>query len=140
MINCKFIVTVHTKSELVPPEERTTGLGCIPEGRTVSYQCTVTDPLYPPVSSTVWLGNVLYCPPLSQISLQHSQFESGHGDFCGASFASFTERNITLMEYTSILNLTAAKELDGKMINCSLGGGTLIGTDTIRVGGELLHL
>ena len=141
VINCKLIVTVHTKSELVLPQERTTGLRCIPEGRNVSYQCTVIDASDPLIGSTVWLGNALDCPSSSsQISLQHSQFKSGSRMICGASFASFTEKNITLMEYTSVLNLTAAKELDGKMINCSLSGSLLIGSDTIRVGGKLLHL
>ena len=64
------------------PVERTTGLGCIPEGKTVSYECTVTDPLDPPVASTVWLGTAFNCPSATdstnnRITLQHESFQSG---------------------------------------------------------------
>ncbi len=48
---------------LVLPVERTTGLGCVPEGNTVSYDCTVTD--YGGGRSTLWRGSAFNCPSSS---------------------------------------------------------------------------
>ena len=64
------------------PGERTTGLGCIPEGRSISYECTATDPLDPPVATTVWMGTAFNCPSTvatgnNLITLQHNIFGSG---------------------------------------------------------------
>ena len=69
----------HSVHGLVLPEERTTGLGCTPEGRTVSYQCTVTDPTNPPIGSTIWRGSAFSsCLESSlQIALVHSLYEIG---------------------------------------------------------------
>ena len=36
-------LVLQATTGLVLPVERTTGLGCIPEGNTVSYECTVND-------------------------------------------------------------------------------------------------
>ena len=116
------------------PEERTTGLGCIPVGSTVSYQCTVTDDSSRGVGSTVWNGNVFNCSSLSQISLNHPQFLSGMS--CGDLVAIGVRVNGT--EYTSKLTLTATLEMNGRMINCTFSSIDLVGSDNIRVGGEYL--
>ena len=122
---------------LVLPEERTTGLGCIPEGRTVSYQCTVTDTTNPPIGSTIWLGSAFNCPSSSsQITLLHPEFVSGVSASCGGLTAMSVGVNGT--EYTSRLTLTVTTDLNRRMINCTLSGSMLIGSDTIRVGGKCL--
>ncbi len=46
------------------------------------YECTVTDPLDPPVASTVWLGTAFNCPSATdstnnRITVQHESFQSG---------------------------------------------------------------
>ena len=115
------------------PEERTTGLGCITEGRTVSYQCTVTDPLDPPVASTVWRGSAFSCPYNWQVVLLHSLFELGVSATCGNLTAMSV--GVNAREYTSRLTLKATIELNGQMINCTLAGVVLIGSDTLNVGG-----
>ena len=65
---------------LVLPQERTTGLGCIPEGRSVSYQCTSTVD----GGITLWIGSAFTCPAAS-IALIHSLFTQtgGVSDSCG---------------------------------------------------------
>ena len=122
------------------PVERTTGLGCIPEGRTVSYVCTVTDPLDPPVASTVWQGTALNCPSASdttnnRIILSHNQFQSGgNAGVCGGLSA--MSIGFSRNEYTSRLILTASNELNGMTVICSLSGIFIAGNDTVIVGGE----
>ena len=41
-----------TTGQLALPKERPTGLECVPEGKTVSYECTVNDPTGWEVPST----------------------------------------------------------------------------------------
>ncbi|XP_064403761.1 uncharacterized protein LOC135349189 [Halichondria panicea] len=127
---------------LVLPVERTTGLGCIPEGRTVSYVCTVTDPLDPPVASTVWQGTALNCPSASdttnnRIILSHNQFQSGgNAGVCGGLSA--MSIGFSRNEYTSRLILTASNELNGMTVICSLSGIFIAGNDTVIVGASSL--
>ena len=122
---------------LVFPEERTTGLGCIPEGRTVSYQCTVTDTSDPPIGSTIWRGSAFMisgCIESSlQITLAHSSYEIGAIAVCGNLTA--VSVGVSGTEYTSRLTLTATTELNGTVISCTLAGIVVIGSDTVYVGG-----
>ncbi len=105
--------------------ERTTGLGCIPEGITVSYECTVTDTSVPPIGSTVWQGSVFTCAS-SEISLRHSSFEpNGVSDVCGDLSAMSVE--VSGNEYPSRLTLTAAAELNGMTIECTLSSVVELG-------------
>ena len=110
------------------PEERTTGLGCIPDGTTVNYECTVMD-------SAGWQGSAFSCSgnPPNAISLQHSVYASGVSDTCGDLSAMSVGVDGT--NYTSGLTVTANTGLDGTMINCTIGNVVLEGSDTIRVGG-----
>ena len=124
-----------TKPTLVLPEERTTGLGCITEGRNISYQCTVTDTSNPPIRSTVWSGSAFRCPgSANEINLPHGQFDelkmSGLPS-CGALRT--TSLKVNGSNYESQLSLTAAFALNGTTISCSLG--SLTEEDTIIVGG-----
>ena len=122
---------VQAAPGLVLPEERTTGLGCIPEGRNVSYQCTVDG-----VVLTVWTRSAFTCPAASDsVVLLHSLFTlpGGVSDSCGGLTAMSVGVNGT--EYTSRLTLTATAELNGRMISCNIDGSELIGSDIIRVGG-----
>ena len=74
------------------PEERTTGLGCIPElGRTVSYQCTVVDSSNPPIDVAIWIGNAISCP--EGVLLLHMRFQPGMNITCG---------NLTVMSVGSV--------------------------------------
>ena len=128
-------LTVEATPGLVLPEERTTGLGCIPEGKTVSYQCTVVGSLSPP-GSTVWLGSAFNCFDSSDlIVLHHFMYntQTGARGSCGDLTAMSVGVNGT--EYTSRLTLTATTELNGRMVNCTLNGVELIGSDTIKVQG-----
>ena len=43
--------------------------------------------------------------------------------------------NVNGSIFVSELNLTATAELNGTTLNCSLSGGTIIGSDTVIVGG-----
>ena len=119
------------------PQERTTGLGCIPEGRTVSYQCTVTDPTNPPIGSTIWSGSAFQdqCPSASnQINIPHSQFNEMRTLSCGTLMGRAVE--VDGSNFVSQLNLTASIELRGTTLLCSLGGlSSTVRMDNISVGG-----
>ena len=127
------INTAQATPGLVLPEVRTTGLGCIPEGRTVSYQYTVTDSTNPPIGSTVWRGSAFNCSYSSGISLLHSQFGSGVSAWCGDLIAMSV--GVSGTEYTSRLTLNSTTELNEKMINCTFSSIVLIGYDIIKIGG-----
>ena len=120
---------------LVLPQERTTGLGCIPVGRTVSYQCTVTDLTNPPIGSTVWRGSAVTCPwDTNEISLRHSAYEEGAKGTCGNLSA--LSVNVSGSFYTSELTLTPTFMINGSVITCSLSGNPPFGMDHLEVGGE----
>ena len=129
---CVCIVQGNPDLEL--PEERTTGLGCIPEGSTVSYQCTVSDTSNPLIGSTLWNGTAFHCPLSSnQINLPHIQFTNMLTASCGTLTA--TSLKVIGNNYVSQLSLTATMELNGRTLLCSLGGLAIIGSDVIPVGG-----
>ena len=67
------------------PEERTTGLGCILDGTTVNYECTVMDSAVTPIGSTTWRGSAFSCSgsPPNAISLIHSGYVNGTSATCG---------------------------------------------------------
>ena len=117
------------------PEERTTGLGCIPDGTTVNYEYTVMDSAVNPIGTTVWRGGAFSCSgsPPNAISLLHSGYVSGTSDTCGDLSA--MSIGVDSANYTSRLTVTANPGLDGTMINCTISGVLLEGFDTIRVGG-----
>ncbi len=123
------------------PVERTTGQGCIPEGRTISYECTVTDPQDPPIASTVWQGSAFNCPSASnasnnRITLPNSQFRfQCTSGACGSNlFAVSNGRNGN--EYTSVLTLVGVNAaMNGMNVQCSLGNA-VHGSDTLKVGGK----
>ena len=122
-----------SQAVFILPEERTTGLGCIPDGTTVNYECTVTDTFG--IASTVWQGSAFNCSgsPLNRISLLHSVYASGTSDTCGDLSAMSIGTDGT--NYTSRLTVTANTGLDGTVIDCTISGVVLEGSDTIRVGG-----
>ena len=119
------------------PQERTTGLGCIPEGRTVSYQCTVADTTNPLVGSTIWSGSAFHdqCPSSSnRINIPHIQFSEMRTFSCGTLMGRAVE--VDGSNFVSQLNLTASIELKGSTLLCSLGGLSSVGMDNISVGGR----
>ncbi len=115
------------------PVERTTGLGCIPVGRTVSYECTVTDGNGG--FSTVWQGSAFDCSS-SLIALFHRSFDpSGVSDTCGDLSAMSV--GVSGNDYTSRLTLAATLELNGTTINCTQSDPlSVVESDTLRTGGE----
>ena len=117
------------------PEERTTGLGCIPDGTTVNYQCTVMDRAVNPIGSTVWRGGAFSCSgsPLNAINLLHAGYVNGTSATCGVLSAMSVGVDGT--NYTSRLTVTANPGLDGTMIDCTISNTVVEGSDTIRVGG-----
>ena len=93
------------------PEERTTGLGCIPDGTTVNYQCTVMDSLG--IGSTVWRESAFSCSGNlpNAIILIHSGYVPGTSATCGDLSAMSVGVDGT--NYTSSLTVTANTGLDG---------------------------
>ncbi|XP_064391719.1 uncharacterized protein LOC135339515 [Halichondria panicea] len=129
---------VQATPGLILPAEREIGLGCIPEGMTVSYECTVTDPTDSPVANTVWLGTAFNCHSAAsattnnRITLAHSQFQLGAvaGD-CG-DLSAMIIRFIG-NEYTSRLVLTNTTGLNGMTVICTLSDKAA-GNDTVKIG------
>ncbi len=114
------------------PVERTTGLGCVPEGRTVSYECTVTDD--DGSRLTIWRGSAFNCPSISsRIVLFHSLFDGESGS-CGDLSAMSV--GVSGNDYTSRLTLTATAGLNGTIIECTRSGSVVVGSDTLKTGGE----
>ena len=110
-------------------KERTTGLECVPEGKTVSHECTVNDPTGN--GSTVWLGSAFNCSD-SEIVLSHSAYSGvGVSGVCAGLSAQSVSVNGT--KFTSTLTLTATAQLNGTTINCTLNGMVSFGWETIRV-------
>ena len=117
------------------PEERTTGLGCIPDDTTVNYECTVMDSAVTPIGTTIWRGGAFSCSgsPPNAISLQHSGYVSGTLATCGDLSA--ISVGVVGTNYTSRLTVTANPGLDGTIIDCTISNVLVEGSDTIRVGG-----
>ncbi len=115
------------------PGESTTGLGCIPEGRTVSYKCTITDSSGS--GSSIWEGSAFNCSKkMNRIVLLHENFPLESD--CGALLV--TSVGVNGCRYTSQLNLTATADLNGANVICRLSGmnpGPEKFNDTLSVGG-----
>ncbi len=123
-----FPTTVQATHWLTKPIERTTGLGCIPEGMNVSYECTVTD--YGG-RSTVWQGSAFNCSSSSRIIFNHLEFQhNGVSGTCGAS------TGVSGDNYTSRLTVTATAGQNGRIIECTRSGSVVFGNDTLKTGGE----
>ena len=142
-----FIDIAQATPGLVLPEERTSGLGCIPEGRTVSYQCTVTDTSAAsagdgstlPIGSTVWRGSAVTCPNrMDEISLRHSAYDTEEGAKGTCGSLSALSVNVSGTFYTSELTLTPTFMMNGSVISCSLSGNFPFGIDHLKVGGKSL--
>ncbi len=124
---------------LVLPAERTIGLGCIPEGRKISYECIVTDSTG--VGLTVWLGAAFNCPgqsaSVNRINLPHFSFNNSVvSESCGDLNA--TSVGVSGMNYISNLTLTVTNELNGLSVICSLGGSLDDRImDIIKIGGKI---
>ncbi len=113
------------------PVERTTGQGCIPEGRTVDYECTVTDD---GTHSTIWRGSAFNCSS-SVIILAHPRYvSSGDSETCGDLSA--TSVGVSGNNYTSILTLKATIGLNEMTIECTRSDKVVLGIDTLRSGGN----
>ena len=139
--NVPIYCTCGGKSDpgLELPTERVTGLGCIPEGRNVSYQCTLLDD---GSRSTVWLGSAFNCPSSNnQITLPHPEYSTPVRamGICGGLSAMSV--NFTAgVEYTSRLTFTATAALNGTVIECALPRRNPADNDTIKIGGWLNEL
>ncbi len=125
---------------LVLPVERTTGLGCIPEGRIVNYECTVTDD--DGGRSTIWRGSAFNCSLTSSssvISLAHFLYEHhGVSDSCG--YLSAMSVGVSGDNYTSRLTLTATAGLNRMTVKCTRSGIFVVGNDTLRTGGKSVSI
>ena len=117
------------------PMERTDGSSCVPEGDTVVYQCTVTDVTMGGLT-TIWHGTAFYCSDIGNvISLLHSQY--GMSITIGCSNGALVGEGIgnNSNDYTSQLSVKANRDLNGTTIECVRTPSTVIGSDTILVGG-----
>ena len=74
--------------------------------------------------------------------MSHSSFSQldGVSDSCDGLFAMSTgaSGNQSQAEYTSVLTLNATTDLNGTEIKCTFNFGTVIGSDTIIIGSELI--
>ena len=121
-------MTLATQDFIIP-HERTTRQGCIAQGEIISYECTVDGGVV-----TIWTGSAFNCSAVS-IALLHDQFTQP--DRVSGTCGDLTAMSVGVSgtQYISRLTLTATTELNGRMVNCTLAGEELIGSDTIRVGG-----
>ena len=135
VISYPFILLINytVQAVFILPEQRTTGLGCIPDGATVNYECTVMDGAG--VASTVWLGSAFNCSrsPSNSISFIHNLYGSAESGICGDLSA--MSIGVDGTNYTSRLTVTANTGLDGTMISCTISTVRVEGSDTVRVGG-----
>ncbi len=107
----------------------TNGPDCIPEGKRVSYECTVDDPTLN--GATVWQGTALNCSTPS-IVLRHSEYNTtGANDTCGSLSATSVSINGT--RFTSSLTFVAITELEGKLLSCTLNGTALLDIPTRKL-------
>ena len=121
------------QGSFILPLERTDGSSCVPEGNTVVYQCTVTDITMGGLS-TIWRGSAFNCSQ-NRIILVHIQYGMGITQSCSnGALVGEGIGNIT-NDYTSQLSVTANSDLNGTTIECVLTPSTVIGSDTILVGG-----
>ena len=105
-----------------------TGQGCIAEGKVVSYECTVDGGIL-----TLWIGSAFTNCPGGFFGLLHTHFTNGVNVTCNDLTAISVGVNGT--KYTSRLILTASAKLNEKIVSCTHGNGTVIGSDAIKVGG-----
>ena len=84
---------------------------------------------------TLWQGSAFNCSssPPNAIILLHLVYEPGVNASCGDQSAMTV--GVIDSNYTSRLTVTVNTGLDGTMINCTVSGMVLEGSDTIRVGG-----
>ena len=87
------------------------------------------------IAATIWVGSAFSCSgsPDNAINLIHSGYTSGASATCGDLSA--MSIGVNGNNYTSRLTVTANTGLDGTMIDCTISGVVLEGSDTIRVGG-----
>ena len=116
------------------PLEHTDGSSCVPEGDTVVYQCTVTDTTGG--LSTIWQGTAFNCSDIgNEIFLAHSRYgmnlilRCSNGALVGEGIGNNGN------DYTSQLSVIVNSDLNGTTIECVINPSTVIGNDTILVGG-----
>ena len=117
--------------------------GCYSTNDTAVFACTVMDSSH--FYGTDWSGTVFNCPSANSISknkifLPHMQFSSLARGTCNAGtiVAEGTEVNGSL--YTSVLTIApVTPDMNGQTIICSVSGITVIGTETLRVGGKIIQ-
>ena len=115
------------------PLERTGGSSCVPEGDTVVYQCTVTDITMGGLT-TIWRGTAFNCSQ-NRITLPHLDLGMSITESCSnGALVGEGIGNIS-NDYTSQLSVMANSDLNGTTIECVLVPSTVIGSDTILVGG-----
>ena len=115
---------------------RNFGPGCVEDGTSVNYTCTVVD-TNTILVTTIWEGPDFDCPPTNEISLAHLKYNTDgvSGSCTGGAF--FAE-NVSVVgnEYTSRLDVMASLSLNDTIISCTLASQVHIGNDTITVGGQ----
>ena len=103
---------------------------CTQEGSTLNHECTVMDTSG--FGLTVWQGETFKCSEsFNQISLAHSQYESGVSGVCG-NFSAVSV-GISGSEYTSRLTIPGFSEVT---INCTLSGAVVVETIFVRFGSK----
>ena len=99
---------------------RNFGPGCVEDGTSVNYTCTVVD-TGTILSFTVWEGSGFVCPPTNGIILEHFIYSTtGESESCtgGAFFAESV--GVVENEYTSRLDVMASRSPNGTTIECNI--------------------
>ena len=133
---------VFAVEKFLPPQ-RDTGLGCFREGEVVNYTCTVvdTDSGSGIVGSTRWTGTAFDCvnrSPQNAIHLFNADFATVQGASGDCNNGAIVARSVGVDgdEYTSVLTINVSSSFDGQTVSCGLQGESLIGNDTLQVGGR----
>lgn len=105
--------------------------GCICPGYIVTLECTISGGFG---GSTVWQGSAFDCPRC-EILLRHSQFELGTavGECNDGAITGYGRQTVDNHSYTSQLNVTFTRSLNGKTVECVYDNGTtnVIGRSSI---------
>ena len=107
----------------------------------MQYLCTVSDPSGQ--SATLWRGTAFDCTG-NQAALFHVQYTSGLAvDACDNGNFTLTAQglaNVTDDCYTSMLTVNIVPGLNGRTVECTFVGTTIVGSDTLQVAGIIILL
>ena len=87
----------------------------------MTYECTVMGDFR---GATIWIGTALNCP-LDEIVLVHSHFINHNTIIRSCNYGATVAQGLYALNnnYTSQLNVTATRDIDGTPITCAYDDG-----------------